>query len=283
MLRRNNSVMGFNGLSADLIPLLAGLFAAGMLSGLIAGLLGVGGGIVTIPPLFIALGVIGVPEEWRMHMAVATSLVIIVATNMSSVRAHHKKGGVDWAVVKDWWWVIAIFALLGSRFAETLKTRELVFVFATLAGMLALKMLLPLDKWQVSKGLPKGPTRFIAPAVIGFFSAVMGIGGGSFSVPYLTLHAVPIWRAVGTSALAGLVISLAGGIGYLTGGGDVAGMPAGTVGFVYLPAAALMALASVLTAPLGAKLAHKLPKQALSIIFGLFLVLATWRMLSAVL
>ncbi|WP_308909993.1 sulfite exporter TauE/SafE family protein [Pseudokordiimonas caeni] len=270
-------------MTPDILPLMAGLFGAGMLAGLIAGLLGVGGGIVTIPPLFIALGVIGVPDAWHMHMAVATSLVIIVATNMSSVYAHHRKGGVDWAVVKDWWWVLAIMAFIGSKFAETLKTRELVFIFAGLAALLALKMILPLDRFRVKGGLPTGLGRFIGPAVIGFFSAVMGIGGGSFSVPFLTIHGMPIWRAVGTSSLAGLVISLAGGIGYLTAGSGITGMPAGTVGFVYLPAAGLMAVASVITAPLGAKLAHKLPKQVLSIIFGLFLVLATCRMLSAVL
>ncbi len=261
-----------------LIPLIG----AGIVAGFLAGLLGIGGGIVTIPALFIVFDSLGVPIEWRMHSAIATSLTIIVATNLSSVRAHHKKGGVIWDVVKDWWWAIALGAIAGAFFAKTLKTTELVYLFATLAGFLALKMLLPLDRYKLGTELPKGVFRYLNPTIIGFFSAVMGIGGGSFSVPYLTLYNVPIQKAVGTASLIGLVISVAGGMGYLIGGLNVAGLPEGMIGFIHIPSLIIIAVAAVLCVPIGAKVAHAIPKRLLSVAFGSFLVLATARLLMSV-
>ncbi len=258
------------------------LVGAGLIAGFVAGLLGVGGGFVTIPVLFVVFTEMGTPIEWRMHAAIATSLAIIVATNISSTRAHHKKGGVDWNIAKQWGIAVAIFTPLGSLFASTLKTAELVYIFATLAAFLAIKMLLPFDKWQLGNTLPKGMFRFVNPAIIGFLSAIMGIGGGSFSVPYMTLYGVPIHRAVGTSAFIGLIISITGAIGYLIIGSGVVGLPDGSIGFIHGPTALLVGLVSVLTAPLGAKVAHKLPKAALSIAFGLFLVISSLRLINAV-
>lgn len=265
-------------LIVNILPLLL----AGCVAGFLAGLLGIGGGIVTIPVLFVVFEQFQVPMEWRMHAAIATSLTIIVATNLSSVWAHHKKGGVDWSLVRAWWLVIAIGAIAGSFFAKQLKTVELVYFFATLAGFLAIKMLLPLEKWKLGTSLPQGVFRYSNPALIGFFSSVMGIGGGSFSVPYMTLYNVPIHRAVGTASLIGLVISISGGLGYLFGGLNITQMPDNMVGFIHLPAAAGIAVTAVLMAPVGAKVAHKLPKTALSVVFGCFLILATVRLINAV-
>jgi len=266
----------------EIIDHMPALLAAGAIAGFLAGLLGIGGGVVTIPALFIVFGEIGVPLEWRMHAAIGTSLAIIVATNLSSVYAHHKKGGVDWTVVKSWWFFMATGAVAGSLFAKHLKTAELIYFFAGLVALLAFKMLLPLDRYKLGTKLPSGSFRFISPGIIGFFSAVMGIGGGSFSVPYLTLYSVPIHRAVGTASLAGLVISVSGGFGYLFGGLDVAGLPANMAGFIHVPSVVVVAIAAVLLAPLGAKAAHALPKTLLSIAFGVFLIAAAVRLLSAV-
>jgi len=266
----------------EILEYLPELLLAGAIAGFFAGLLGIGGGVVTIPALFTVFAEVGVPLEWRMHAAIGTSLAVIVATNLSSVYAHHKKSGVDWGIVKDWWFFVAAGALGGSFFAKTLKTDELIYFFATLLAILALKMLVPLDRFKLGQLLPTGLQRFISPAIIGFFSSVMGIGGGSFSVPYLTLYNVPIHRAVGTAALIGLVISISGGLGYLFEGLDVAGLPSGMMGFIHVESMVVVAVAAVLLAPLGAKAAHALPKSALSIIFGLFLVMAAVRMLSAV-
>jgi len=258
------------------------LIGAGLVAGFLAGLLGIGGGIVTIPVLVLVYRQIGMPEEWLMHIAIASSLTAIIATNTSSVLAHHRKNGVDWSIVKGWWFVVAAGAVLGSFFAKGLKTAELVYFFATLASLVAIKMMLPFDRWKLGQALPEGGRRYLAPGLIGFFSAVMGIGGGSFSVPYMTLYSVPIHRAVGTASLIGLVISVSAGLGYLVGGWNVAGLPSGMAGFIHLPSAFTVAVAAVLMAPVGAKVAHMMPKTALSIAFGIFLVVATIKLVSGI-
>jgi len=266
----------------EMVSHLVPLLAAGAVAGFLAGLLGIGGGIVTIPALFVAFESLGVPLEWRMHSAIATSLAIIVATNMSSVWAHHKKGSVNWAIVKDWWWTIMLGALAGSFFARELKTVELIYLFAALATLLALKMLLPIDKLQLGDKLPGGVFRYLNPALIGFLSALKGIGGGSYSVPYMTVYGVPIHQAVGTASLAGIVISVSGGLGYLIGGWNIPGLPNGMLGFIHMPSALIVAVAAVFMAPLGAKAAHAVPKTVLSIVFGVFLIAATTRLLLSV-
>jgi uncharacterized protein len=266
----------------EIIDHLPALLLAGVFAGFFAGLLGIGGGVFTVPALFLVFADIGMPVEWRMHAAIGTSLVVIVSTNLSSVYAHHKRHSVDWAIVKKWALFVAVGALAGSFFAKTLKTEELVYIFAGSLAVLALKMLVPMDKIKLGEALPAGLARFISPSLIGFFSAVMGIGGGSFSVPYLTLYSVPIHRAVGTAALIGLVISISGGLGYLVGGVGAVGMPPMMIGFVHLPSVLVVSFAAVLCAPLGARAAHAMPKAALSIVFGLFLITASVRMLGAV-
>jgi len=266
---------------AEFLPVILALVAAGLVAGFMAGLLGIGGGVVTIPALYTVFEILDYSPDWRMHMAVATSLTIIIATNTSSVRAHHKRGGVDWTIVKSWWIWLTLGALLGAGFAKQLKTDELIYFFASLIVLLAIKMLLPIDKIKLGDVLPKGILRYISPSLIGFFSSVMGIGGGSFSVPYLTLYSVPIHRAVGTAALAGFVISVAGGVGFIITGFGVEGLPAANIGFINVPAAIIVAIASVVMAPVGAMAAHKLSKRMLSIIFGFFLVMAAIRLLAA--
>jgi len=258
------------------------LLVAGAVAGFFAGLLGIGGGVVTIPALFTVFASVGVPIEWRMHAAIGTSLAVIVVTNMSSVYAHHRKGSVDWHIVKGWWIFVALGAVGGSVFAKGLKTDTLIYFFASLLALLAVKMLLPLERLKLGQTLPTNPLRGLSPALIGFFSSLMGIGGGSFSVPYLTLYNVPIHRAVGTAALIGLVISVSGGMGFLAEGLNVDALPSGMLGFIHVQSMIVVALAAAIFAPLGAKAAHALPKPALSIIFGLFLVAAAARMLSAV-
>ncbi|SDD61299.1 Uncharacterized membrane protein YfcA [Kordiimonas lacus] len=258
------------------------LIGAGLVAGFLAGLLGIGGGIVTIPVLVLVYRKVGMPEAWLMHIAIASSLTAIIATNTSSVFAHHRKQGVDWSIVKGWWFVVALGAVLGSFFAKGLKTAELVYFFATLASLVAIKMMLPFDRWKLGSELPSSKARFVAPGLIGFFSAIMGIGGGSFSVPYMTLYSVPIHKAVGTASLIGLVVSVSAGIGYLIGGWGITGLPSGMAGFIHLPSAFTVAIAAVLMAPVGAKVAHMLPRTVLSIVFGIFLVVATIKLVSGI-
>ena len=267
----------------DYLPVLALLLAAGALAGFIAGLLGVGGGIVIIPVLYMMFDLLDVGGAWRMHMAVATSLLIIIATNLSSVRAHNRKGGVLWPIVRDWWLALVFGSVSGMMLAKQLQSDVLVFFFVALVVFIAVKMLLPLDGKLIATELPKGKKRFVAPAVIGLFSTIMGIGGGSFSVPYLTLYGVAIRQAVGTASLAGLVISVTGSFSFIIGGLGEQGLPDFSLGFIYLPAFVIIAPVSVLCAPLGATVAHKISHRALSVIFGLFLLSATTSMLLTVL
>ena len=175
-----------------------------------------------------------------------------------------------------------IGALAGSYFAKTLNTKEMVYFFVALAVLSGSKMLFPIDKIRLGTQLPTGLFKYINPAVIGFLSAIKGIGGGSYSVPYMTLYSIPIHRAIGTASLAGIFISVFGGLGYLLGGVDVEGLPENMVGFIHVPSLIAIALTAVLFAPVGAKAAHAIPKNILSIVFGLFLLAATLRLVLSI-
>jgi uncharacterized membrane protein YfcA len=171
---------------------------------------------------------------------------------------------------------------LGAVFAKSLKTTELVYFFAFLLFLLAMKMLLPLDKYKLGERLPAGIFRFLPPGMIAFFSAIMGIGGGSFTVPYMSLYGKAIHRAVATAAALGLCISIAGMIGFMATGLEVELPQTGLIGFIHVPTLLTLGVAAMLMAPFGAKTAHRLPKVALRAVFGLFLVVAAVRMFMSV-
>ncbi len=262
----------------SLLPLLAVLAASGLLAGFAAGLLGVGGGIVTVPVLEYALRYADVPEEYRMHVAVATSLAVIIPTSISSARSHHARDAVDVELVKRWAPAMLLAALAASLLAARAPLALLAGVFGTVALIIATKMLLPLDHWRAAADVPRGlPGQFIA-TLIGAVSAIMGIGGGTLTVPTLNLCGYPIHRAVGTASVFGLVIGLPGTLGYLLADPPVA-LPWGTVGFVSLEGLALIAPGSMLTAALGARVAHVLSRRRLAQAFGAFLLIVGARML----
>jgi len=254
------------------------MLATGCVAGVLAGLFGIGGGIVIVPVLELVLAFLGIDPAIRMHIAVATSLATIIPTSISSARAHHQRGAVDIEVVKRWAVFVLIGALLGTWIASQVHSRVLAIIFATLALLVALKMVFLPQSRNLTDSVPRGAWVATIPTAIGCFSSMMGIGGGTFSVMTLTLFNEPIHRAVGTAALFGLVISLPGTIGFiLTGLGD-ARLPPGSLGYVNLAGFALIAPATVLTAPIGARIAHSFPARKLSIFFGLFLVLASARL-----
>ncbi len=269
---------------ATWLPVIAALVAAGAAGGLIAGLLGVGGGIVLVPALDLALGAAGVDHAVSLHVAVATSMATIVPTAISSSRAHASRNAVDFAVVKRWAMPIVVGALAGSLAAAYVKSNVLAAVFGTVALLSALKMLLPLDRVVLRRTLPGGVPGALIPAFIGAISAMMGIGGGTLSVPTMTLCGEPVHRAVGTAALLGLWIALPASAGYLMARPvEAAALPPLTVGYVSLIGLALVAPMSWLFAPLGAKLAHSLDRRKLSAAFGVFLLIVATRMLYRVL
>jgi uncharacterized protein len=261
------------------LPMLMALAGAGAAGGLLAGLLGVGGGIVIVPVLDLALVAAGVDEALAMHIAVATSMATIVPTSISSSRSHAKRGSVDFAVVRRWAAPIVIGALAGSLVASSVDARVLAWVFGVVAALAALKMVLPIDHVVWRQSIPGGVAGAALPAAIGAISAVMGIGGGTLSVPSMTLCGEPVHKAVGTAALLGLCISVPATIGYLLAEPGAATMPTWTVGWVSLPGFAIIAPVSWVVAPLGARFAHSLDRRKLSAAFGAFLLLVAARML----
>ncbi len=213
-----------------------------------------------------------------MHIAVATSLATIIPTSISSARAHHLRGAVDVDIVKRWAIFVLLGALLGAWIAAQVHSNVLAIVFATLAFLVALKMLLLPDSRNLTDAVPRGPLVTVIPTAIGCFSTMMGIGGGTFSVMTLTLFNEPIHRAVGTAALFGLVISLPGMLGFVLAGWGDPRLPAGSLGFVSLLGFVCIAPATVLTAPLGARIAHAFSAQRLNMLFGAFLIIASLRL-----
>lgn len=261
-----------------LLPLIGILAATGLVAGFVAGMLGVGGGIVTVPVLEYSLRFADVPEEHRMHVAVATSLAAIIPTAISSARSHHARGAVDWELARRWAIPMLLAAFAGSLLASQAPLAVLAGIFGSVALIIALKMLLPLDHLRFAERLPRGLGGGSVAALIGGISAVMGIGGGTLAVPTLTLCGYPIHRAVGTAAFFGLVISVPGTIGYLLAPPQ-AGLPWLTVGFVSVAGLAVIAPGSMLTATLGARAAHALSRRRLAQAFGVFLLFVGSRML----
>ena len=254
------------------------MLATGVVAGVLAGLFGIGGGIVIVPVLEGALGFLGVDPAIRMHVAVGTSLATIIPTSISSARAHHERRSVDVDIVRRWAVFVLIGALLGAWIASQVHSRVLAIVFATLALLVAVKMVVLPESRNLTEDVPRGPLVTAIPTAIGCFSSMMGIGGGTFSVMTLTLFNEPIHRAVGTAALFGLVISLPATAGFmLAGWGDVR-VPPASIGYVSLIGFACIAPATFLTAPLGAKIAHGFSEKRLSMLFGAFLVIASIRL-----
>lgn len=262
----------------DLVSLALVMFGTGLIGGVLAGLLGVGGGIVIVPVLELMLRYTDVPPEWRMHVAVATSLATIIPTAISSSRAHHARGAVDWQVVRAWAGPIFLGSLAGSIVAAQVESSVLSAVFGFVALVVAIKMFLPLDHVRLTANVPRGLAGGVLSAIIGVTSAMMGIGGGTLSVPIMTLTGATVHRAVGTAAFLGLLVSVPGTVGYLVADPPVT-LPWGTIGLVSLVGFAVIAPASFITAPLGARIAHRLSKRQLSAAFGAFLLIVALRML----
>lgn len=261
-----------------LIPIFAALAASGLVAGFLAGLMGIGGGIVTVPILYFAFGLMDVPEEVRMHLTVATSLAAIVPTAIVSSRSHARHGALDLALVRSWGPAIGVGAIIGAVTASYISAAGLVIFFAVMAFLMGLKMILPLEEKVAAEGPPAGLAGQGLAGGLGFVSSLMGIGGATFSVPTMSLCNFPIHRAVGTAALLGLFISLPAALSYIwTGWGEVSG-PGWTLGYVNLAGVIIIAPLSSAMAPFGAATAHRMSRRLLSAVFGIFLIVAGLRM-----
>jgi uncharacterized membrane protein YfcA len=254
------------------------LLVLGLFTGLLAGLLGIGGGMLMVPFMTLLLTHKGMPSQYVVKIAIATSLATICFTSVASVRSHHKRGAVRWDIVKLLAPGIIVGSLLGAQVAKALPAAVLYLLFAGFVGFSGTQMLLD-RKPKPTRQLPAGPGMLASGAGIGVLSALVGAGGGFISVPFMTWCNVSIHNAVATSAALGFPIALAGTVGYIVAGWSLSDMPSGTLGFIYLPALVTIALASVITAPLGARLAHRLNVKQLKRVFALLLyVLAAYML-----
>ncbi|TSD60235.1 sulfite exporter TauE/SafE family protein [Variovorax sp. KBS0712] len=266
--------------TALLDPLLiAELAALGLGTGFLAGLLGIGGGMLMVPFITIIMGQRGVPADLAVKMAIATSMATIIFTSVSSVRAHHKRGAVRWDIVQRLAPGIVIGSLAGSLgvFA-LLKGTALAIFFALFVGFSATQMFLD-KKPKPTRQMPGTGGQLAAGGVIGFISGLVGAGGGFISVPFMTWCNVAIHNAVATSAALGFPIAVANVLGYVLSGQSVQGLPAGAFGYIWLPALVVIAACSVFTAPLGARAAHSLPVKKLKRVFASILYLLAAYML----
>lgn len=264
------------------IPTLLALIATGVFAGLLAGLLGVGGGIVIVPVLFFLFQGFGVSAESAMLVATATSLATIVPTSISSIRSHNKKGNVDFELLKRWAVFILVGVLVGSWLVTRVDGTWLTLLFGVIATLSALNMLFRTGKSALFSELPGKAGQSVMGTSIGFFSAMVGIGGGTISVPLLTLYNYPAHKAVGTAAAIGLIISLPGALTMLVLGSTPADAPAGTLGLVNFIGFICIVPLTVVFAPVGASIASRLDAGKLKKIFAVVLLITGLRMLAQV-
>ena len=239
----------------------------GTCTGFLAGLLGIGGGMLMVPFMPFLLSSKGFPADYTVKMAVATSLATICFTSLSSVRAHHQRGAVLWPVARLLAPGILVGSALGAQIAVAMPGKVLSVLFALFVGFSATQMFLD-RKPKPTRTLPAGPGMFAMGGLIGMLSALVGAGGAFISVPFMTWCNVKIHNAVGTSSALGFPIALAGTLGYVWAGIGMPQMPAGSVGYIYLPALVIISIASMAMAPLGARTAHRMDIRPLKKVFA---------------
>lgn len=265
-MRHNGELRSIYRICMDIIFLYLFL---GVIAGVISGLFGIGGGIIIVPILIFTFSSQVFPTEILTHMAIGTSLATIIITSMSSIFAHHKRGLVAWPIVLWFSPGICLGAILGASFAISITGILLQLFFGIFLCFIGVLMTKPTNPSLIIN-MPGSFGKTIAGSVIGFFSSIFGIGGGSLSVPYFSWTQIPIKNAIATSAACGLPIAVSGAIVYAIQGLNVYGLPKYTVGFVYLPAFFGIIITSIVFAKVGAKLAYQLPSKALKMYFSFY-------------
>ena len=245
---------------------------AGGLTGLLAGLLGIGGGLVVVPFLAFFLPLLGFPNAYVMHVAIATSLAIIVITSLSSAYSHQRKHAIEWPLVKKMVLGCVIGAVIGSQIADLLPSGILRIVFGLFVFLMAYRLLTGHQVHGDGRQLPGRAGLGISSIIISGFCTILGTGGGSLLVPFFSFYNVPMRNAVATSAACGFPIALAGAIGLLLAGKSETVLIPHAIGYIYYPAFIAMVIPGMLCAPVGAKLAHSVPTLLLKKIFAVFLI-----------
>ena len=266
----------------EIALLVAGILVSGVVTGLLAGLFGIGGGAVIVPVLYEVFRILEVPDEVRMQLCVGTSLAIIVPTNVRSYLAHRAKGAVDHDVVELWVLPALVGIAIGSIVAAFAPSAVFRLAFVVMAGVIAFKLLFGRDSWRVADEFPAQPAMSVFGLLVGLSSSLMGVSGGSVSNMIQTLYGRSIHQAVATSSALGVPISIAGTIGYILAGlPHRALLPPLSIGFVSFLGVIVMAPVSSLVAPYGARLAHALPRRKLEIGFAIFLIVVCVRFVAS--
>src|SRR5881394_575366 len=270
---------------ADLVELALMLVAVGALSGFFAGIFGIGGGAILVPVFYECFRLAGVPLEVRMPLCIGTSLAIIIPTSVSSYRAHYARGAVDMEILKRWWLPVLIGVIAGSFTARYAPERLFKIVFVAVAWSAAARLLVARAHWKFGDDVPSGPLMRLYGFFIGLLSTLMGVGGGLFANLLMTFYGRPIHQAVATSSALAVLISIPGAIGYVYAGWPAAArFPDVTalqlpfsIGYVSLIGALLVIPTTLITAPLGVKVAHALSKRALEMAFGAYMFIVGGR------
>ena len=266
----------------ELLPYFLGLLATGVLGGLIAGLLGVGGGIVIVPVLFWIFTSLKFPDEILMHMAIGSSLATIIPTSIASARAHYHKGSIDIDVLKKWGFGMFFGALIGGFIGKFFGANDLKYIFGLVALLVAINMFIK-NPVTIRDSLPLSKfINFFVSGIIGFTSSLMGVGAGTIGVPALVSFSMSIHKAIGTAAALGLFISVPATIGLAFSGFEVPNRPPMSIGFVNLIALFIMFPLTILFAPIGVKIAHLINQSVLKRVFGMFLIITSVKMLSSI-
>lgn len=264
---------------SEVLVFAAALVVAGAASGVLAGLFGVGGGAILVPVFYQVYGLLEVPDSVRTHVAVGTSLAVIVPTSIRSFLAHRRRGAVDMEVLRGWVIWLPLGTILASVIAAYVSGAVLRVVFMALAMLIAFKMFFNRERWRFGTEMPRGPVNAVAGGVIGILSGLMGIGGGTLSNLWMTLWNRTVHQSVATSSGVGVLISIPGLVGYVWAGWGEPGLPPFSTGFINWITVALVIPTSLLFAPLGVRLAHAMTRRQLEIGFGLFLTAVSLRFL----
>jgi uncharacterized protein len=262
---------------SELLTFAAYLCAAGIIAGILAGLFGIGGGTVLVPAFYEVFGAVNVPEEVRMHLALGSSMAIVVSTSIRSFRAHHQRGTPDIALLRSWIRAVPLGVLAAALIVSSISSFGLRFVFAIISVIVGLKLLLSRDSWRLGDHLPENPIRFVVGASIGLVSTLMGIGGGVLNNTFMTLFGRAMHQAVGTSAGVGVLIAIPAMLGYVWAGWGRGGLPPYSTGFVNWMTVLLIIPLTLIVTPYGVRLAHALSRQTLERTFGAYMLFVAAR------
>jgi uncharacterized protein len=265
-------------ITPHMIELLALLIAGGLLAGFLSGLLGIGGGGILVPVLYEVFGAAGVSEDLRMHVALGTTMGVVAPTVARSFSAFRSRGSMDVEAIKRLapWIILGVVA--GIFIAYIASSEVLRWIWVFVGSALAIKMFIGRDDWVIADALPARPWTEVFGFVVGAISTLMGIGGASFTVPFLTFYGMPLIRAVGTATGIGAVVAIPGILGYIISGWGEQGLPPFSLGYVNL-GALLIAPLAVLAAPIGVRVAHGVSKRTLEVAFAVFMTTVVARFL----